>query len=242
MMHNLKPMHTALAAWVAVLAAALRQSEPAPCASSFALESPPARPTTATSAAARRGACNVRAAARPALPGHCASRAARLCRRPAACLGRAALVAGRGSRGDACVVAQGRSPACGGCPTDCAAARGNSDPLADASRAFAPTGSRASRTRRSPCRDNAASAARRQWHDERWHGDVEPDGNFHCPVDCSRTHEAKCRTVSRRARRRSRAGRILDPRGLGASRSQRSCPAGASSSRTRWPASADPAM
>ena len=32
-------MHTALAAWVAVLAAALGQSEPAPCASSFALES-----------------------------------------------------------------------------------------------------------------------------------------------------------------------------------------------------------
>ena len=199
-----------------------------------------ARPTTATSAAARRAPGNVHAAARPALPGHCASRTA--------------AHAGGPRR------ASGAPPSPGAAPAMRAAAgeearRGRARPtarlsrrqatLADASRAFAPTGSRASRTRGGP-RAGTTRRTRRSSSGTSNAGMVmsaaSPTVTSIAPSTARGPTGAVRRTVSRRARRRSRAGRILDPRGLGASRSQRSCPAGASSSRTRWPASADPAM
>ena len=129
-------------------------------------------------------------------------------------VGRAALVAGRTPAGDACVVAQEKKPRRWSCPTDCAAVAAPSDPGRRVAciRADGPPGS--SHARRSPCRDNATNATGLEWHDERWHGDVcrEPDGNFHCPVDCSRTHGSVRRTVSRRARRRAVAARSFATR------------------------------
>lgn len=122
--------------------------------------------------------------------------AGRPCRRPPACVSRGALVvatpaAGRDSEGDACVVARGKQPDAWSCPTDCVA----KTPSVSGRVACVKADGQPCVTymRRSPCRDNATNATRLEWHDERWHGDVcrEPDGNFHCPVDCSRTHGSR---------------------------------------------------
>ena len=186
-------MHTALAAWVAVLAAALGQSEPAPCASSFALESHAGAAHHGDVCRGPKGAWQCPRGCATSATGPLCVEDGRPCRRPAACLGRGALVAGRGSRGDACVVAQEKKPDVWSCPTDCAAVAAPSDPGRRVACIRADGQPCVSHARRSPCRDNATNATELEWHDERWHGDVcrEPDGNFHCPVDCSRTHGSR---------------------------------------------------
>jgi len=122
---------------------------------------------------------------------------------PAACLGRGALFTGRDSEGDACVVARGKQPDAWSCPTDCVA----KTPSVSGRVACVKADGQPCVTymRRSPCRDNATNAMRLEWHDERWHGDVcrEPDGNFHCPVDCSRTRGSRppyCLAAAKKAK------------------------------------------
>ena len=181
-----------LVLWTVFLAATAAR-DTAPCDAPFALEPHSGEAHHGDVCRGPKGAWQCPRGCATSATGPLCVEDGRPCRRPAACLGRAALVAGRGSRGDACVVAQEKKPDVWSCPTDCAAVVAPSDPGRRVACIRADGQPCVSHARRSPCRDNATNATKLEWHVERWHGDVcrEPDGNFHCPVDCSRTHGSR---------------------------------------------------
>ena len=92
--------------WTVFLAATAARDTAPPCDAPFALEPHSGEAHHGDVCRGPKGAWQCPRGCATSATGPLCVEDGRPCRRPAACLGRAALVAGRGSRGDACVVAQ----------------------------------------------------------------------------------------------------------------------------------------